>query len=110
MELDETEILLVHNTLNELLNGLHTARAAGLSLPPRLVLEQFYRDWNNNPNTMLAAEHKVLVTNAINVVLSELGQEDFYTRTGARIDEANRFLEKLKNENPDTILPSSPED
>lgn len=95
-DLTENEHVLVHNVLNELVNGLQR------SIPVRTLhaefpdLEEFWRLWLLHPSMAVIFSRRDMVAKSIEVVIAELGDDEFQTRVGVEIWEAQAFIKRLR--------------
>jgi hypothetical protein len=88
--LSNTDILLVHNVLNELLNGLpETPPVTSLT---RRGLRQIADAWDDDSKSLMVA-HKGLIAECVSRVLGELGDE-FETRVGVSTESAEAFVQR----------------
>jgi hypothetical protein len=87
--MSESDILLIHNSLNEVLNGIPpTQRVLMLD---RRILQKIAEEWSISPSAAVLAANKDLIVATVKTVLVELGNE-FETRVGVSHEAAERFV------------------
>ncbi|MGB4057499.1 MAG: AMP-binding protein, partial [Alphaproteobacteria bacterium] len=97
LTINEIDELLIHNTLNEILHGLQITPKISNLLKRREKLEYFYEIWRKSPNGSVVKAHEDLIISAIQIVIEELGPEEYSTRTGVQIKEAENFINRLNS-------------
>jgi hypothetical protein len=106
------QALLIHQSLNELLHGirgLHVYSQVGLSKPALKEIFDALNAWIRAQKTdasglpVATFDHSFSLTqiralrNSVEVVMLDLGQEEFTTRTGFSLTEAVELLDHLNS-------------
>jgi len=91
----EEEQVLVHNVLNELVHGLQPSIRVRRLFEEFPDLEAFWKIWLSQPSIGLVAGRGDLVIRSIQVVLEELGDDEFQTRIGIGIWTAQGFIRRV---------------
>lgn len=80
--------ILVHNCLNEVLDGLSRSSSVLRILERKAEIEELFEEWQASPRPELLSLHLSLIADVIEVVCSELGEDEFQTRVGVDLDQA----------------------
>ena len=89
---------LLHNVLNEILNGFAVHNFESTIGLPRSEVEELFRHLNQLSNEVpvqLTRTEAWAAHNALREALRELGIEEFQTRTGFDFAESERVLRRL---------------
>lgn len=89
---------LLRSVLNEVLNGFAVENLDGLTGMNRSELQELLTSLNKLPNEReaeLNLNQTEAFRNALRETLSELGIEEFHTRTGFDFEEGKEILEEL---------------
>ena len=103
----EEQILLIHNCLNEILNGLPESRPVKVILAHRSEIEQTFQLSETVDFAKAVSENAMLIADAIEVVIAELGDDEFQTRTGFEIVSGRGLIGELRKDNTANIVPGA---
>lgn len=92
-----TDALLVHNCLNEVLNGLGPSAPVRLLLERKAEIEQLFTEWRTGNRAELLCHNRPLIADVVDVVRIELGEDEFETRAGAPLALATAFVKQLRD-------------
>ena len=90
---------LLHNVLNEVLNGFEVKDMKATIGMERQELERLLDQLHHSPQcneVQLSMEQTRAFGNALRETLHELGGEEFQTRTGYTFDEGERILKYIQ--------------
>ena len=96
--LDPTKQRLLHNILNEVLNGFAIQDFAATIGSGRAELQSLLDHLHSLPETAgveLDRTQTIAFYNSLRETLRELGEEEFHTRTGFRFEDGRTVLYEL---------------
>jgi|HubBroStandDraft_1064217.scaffolds.fasta_scaffold567711_2 hypothetical protein len=92
------QIQLIHNAVNEIVNGLPTTRRTKTLSSDRHRLSEFLREWASHPSEDLLVRNRAVLAACVQVVIDELGEDEFETRVGLSLDEAKTHMRDIMSE------------
>lgn len=94
----DPQIQLIHNAVNEIVNGLPETRRTKTLSSDRHRLSTFLREWASHPSEDLLARNRAVIAACVQIVIDELGEDEFETRVGLSLEEATAILRDIMSE------------
>jgi len=95
-EFTEGELLIIHNCLNEVLNGFPVSDFEGALGVSQGYATSLMRRLDSGGNTfVLTAADRGALARSIGLVVKELGEGEFSTRVGAEVTDAERLAGEI---------------